>query len=86
MKKATGQIEELFINITFAEDREFASIKDDLKNIEDKLDNTFTAITFAEAGEFRSAARYINKAGQAPKYDRRSSHARRLHRLCSGRA
>jgi hypothetical protein len=86
MKKLARTLEGLFIDITFAEEREFRSIREALKKFTKKMEDTFTAIAFAEAGEFETAVSYIHKDGEAPR-SRRSGHStRRLSKLCTGRA
>jgi len=47
MKKITGKFEDLFIDITFAEDRGYEAIR----GIAERLENIFVAIAFAEEGE-----------------------------------
>ncbi len=86
MKKLAKRLKELFIDITFAEDREVDSVKEALKKFAQKIEDTFTAIAFAEAGEFETAASYINKDGEAPKSRLAGSPTRKVTRLCSGRA
>jgi hypothetical protein len=86
MKKLTGKLEELFINITFTEEREFTAAREALKRASQKIEDTRTAITFAEAGEFETAVSYINKGGRRPKSRRIRSSAKGHTRLCTGRA
>ncbi len=49
MKEIARRLEELFFNITFAEDREFSSAREALNRIAQKMEDTFTAVAFAEA-------------------------------------
>ncbi len=84
MKKLTGKLEDLFVNITFAEEREFNAAREALKKTSQKIEDTFTAVAFAEAGESETAANYINRSGEGPKY-RRSGSTSRLNRPCTGR-
>jgi hypothetical protein len=86
MKTLTKKLEELFIEITFAEDREFKTVREALKTVAQKIEDTLTAVAFAEAGEFETAANYINKSGQDPKHRRSGSATGRFTRLCTGRA
>ncbi len=86
MKKLARQVEDLFLDITFAEEREFRSAREALRKFEQKIEDTFTAIAFAEAGEFETAASYINKDGEAPKSRHAGCPTRRFIKLCTGRA
>lgn len=86
MKKLAKKLEEMFINITFAEDREFDSVKEALKKVAQKTEDTFTAIAFAEAGEFETAASYLNRDGEARRSRRAGHPPRRFNKLCSGGA
>ena len=61
MTKLAKKMEELFTDITFAQDREPKSVSEYLEKVSQALENVFTAITFAEAGEFETAVTYINK-------------------------
>ncbi len=86
MKELAKKLEEMFINITFAEEREFRSAREALRKFAQKIEDTFTAIAFAEAGEFETAASYINKDGQAPRSRHAGYPTRRFTKLCTGRA
>jgi hypothetical protein len=86
MKTLTGKLEELFVNITFAEEREFSAAREAFRKVVQKGEDTFTAIAFAEAGEFETAANYISKAGEAPRHRKSGHSAKRFTRPCTGRA
>jgi phenylalanyl-tRNA synthetase alpha subunit len=86
MKRIAKRLEDLFINITFAEEREFSNARNAVRRLAEKIEDTFTAIAFAEAGEFESAARYINEDGEALKSSSSGYPTRRFTRLCDGRA
>ncbi len=53
MKKITRKIEDLFIDVTFAEDREYMA----MRGIEGSLEDMFVAIAFAEEGETKDIKR-----------------------------
>ena len=59
MKNLARRIEELFIVIAFAEEREINSFKAVAGCLTEWLDNYCAAITFAEAGEFDAARDFI---------------------------
>lgn len=59
MKNLTGIIEDLFMEIAFAEEPEINHLKNSSGRLADRLDGMFTAITFAEAGEFDTARNVI---------------------------
>jgi hypothetical protein len=63
-------MEELLIDITFAEDREFKSASEFLKKVSQALEDDFMGIAFAEAGEFETAVTYINKNVSNTRYRR----------------
>ena len=86
MKKMAGRLEEMFTDITFAEDREFKAPGDALKKASQTIEDTFAAIAFAEAGEFEAAASVSNRDGEAPRYSRSGYSPKRFNKLCSGRA
>ena len=67
MTKLAKKMEELFIDITFAEDREIKSAREYLEKVSHALEDDFTAIAFAEAGAFDTAVTYINKNGSNAK-------------------
>jgi hypothetical protein len=67
MTKLAKKMEELFIDITFAEDREIKSAREYIEKVSQALEDDFTAIAFAEAGEFEIAVTYINKNGSDTK-------------------
>ncbi len=67
MTRLAKRMEELFTDITFAEDREFKSARKFLNKSSQALENVFTAIAFAEVGEFETAVTYINKNGSNTK-------------------
>lgn len=54
MKKIPRKFEDLFIDITFAEDRGYEVIR----GIAERLENIFVAIAFAEEGEAEEAQRH----------------------------
>ncbi|HWR58532.1 MAG TPA: hypothetical protein VN328_06560 [Thermodesulfovibrionales bacterium] len=85
MKKLTQKLEDLFVNITFAEDREFASIRVASKNLQQNIEDTFTAAAFAEEGEFVAAAVQIDRGSHALRY-RTGAPRRGFGKLCSSRA
>jgi len=86
MKRLARRLEELFLDITFAEEREFNSVKEALKKVAKKIEDIFTAIAFAEAGEFVTAASCINGDGEAPRPRRAGYSPGRFNKLCSGGA
>ena len=47
MKNIIRKFEDLFIDVTFAEDREYAAIQD----MAERLENIFVAVAFAEEGD-----------------------------------
>jgi len=59
MKQLARRIEEMFIEIAFAEERETSHLKNISGRFTEELDNHFTAITFAEAGEFGTAKDFM---------------------------
>lgn len=87
MTRLSRKLEELLIHVTFAEDRNFpASAKRDCMAIGRKIEDTFTAVAFAEAGEFETAASYLDQGGELPKSPRAGRTAGRFGRPCAGRA
>ncbi len=86
MKELAKKLEEMFINIAFAEEREFRSAREALRKFAQKIEDTFTAIAFAEAGEFETATSYINKNGEAPKSRHAAHPTGRFTKLCTVRA
>ena len=86
MKRLTGKLEDLFISITFAEEREFASIREALTRTWQKIEDTQTAIAFAEAGEIETTAGCVSRGGKRPKPGRIVSPAGGRSRACPGRA
>jgi hypothetical protein len=86
MTRLARRLEELFTEITFAEDRVFNPIEKALRKVEQMIDDTFTAITFAEAGVFDIALNTINKDGKTPKHRKSGYRPKRFTKLCSGRA
>ncbi len=74
------------MDITFAEDREFSNTGSALKELSNKIEDTFTAVAFAEAGEFENAANYINKDGDTPKIHGKGYKTKRFTKLCTGKA
>jgi len=67
MTKLARKLEELFVDITFAENRIFNPSQEALNKVAQKIEDIFTAIVFAEAGEFETAMSYLNRDGDAPK-------------------
>ncbi|MDH4233224.1 MAG: hypothetical protein OEW04_14495 [Nitrospirota bacterium] len=65
MTKLAKRMEELFTDITFAEDREIKSASEYLEKVSQALEDDFMATAFAEAGEFKTAITYINKNGSS---------------------
>ncbi|MBI5640388.1 MAG: hypothetical protein HZA17_08185 [Nitrospirae bacterium] len=55
MRNLSERVEEMFIAIAFAEEREVNHLKNISGRFTERLDDLFTAITFAEAGEFATA-------------------------------
>jgi hypothetical protein len=86
MTKLARRLEELFTEITFAEDRVFSPVQKALRKVEQKIDDTFTAITFAEAGVFDLALSTPNKEGKRPMHRKSGYRPKRFVKLCSGRA
>ncbi|MFZ2198876.1 MAG: hypothetical protein WAV13_14145 [Thermodesulfovibrionales bacterium] len=88
MTKLARKVEELFVDITFAEDRIFNPAQEALNKVAQKIEDTFTAIAFAEAGEFEAAKSYINKNtdGEAPKSSWSGYHPGGFSKHCTGRA
>lgn len=87
MTEIAKKLEELLIDITFAEDRDFpASAKRAGITIRRKIEDTFTAVAFAEAGEFEAAATYLNKDGELARSPRADRTVGRFGRPCAGRA
>lgn len=84
MKQLARRLEELFIDITFAEDREFDSVKRASSKVAVGSEDTFTAIAFAESGEFETAASYINGDGEAKGSRRKEYPLRRFNKLYAG--
>jgi len=86
MTKLTREMEELFIDITFAEDRIFDPAQEGLRRVAEKIEDTFTAIVFAESGEFDIAKSYINKDGEARKSRWSGFSSGGFSKHCTGRA
>jgi hypothetical protein len=86
MTKLARKIEELFVDITFAEDRIFNPAQEGLNKVAQKIEDTFTAIAFAEAGEFETAKDYINKDGEVCKSRRSGFSSGGFSKPCTGRA
>lgn len=59
MKNIARIIEEMFVEIAFAEEREISCLKNISGRFNERLDNHFTAITFAEAREFDTAGDFM---------------------------
>lgn len=87
MTNLARRLEELFTEITFAEDRVFSPVQKVLRRVGQKIENTFTAIAFAEAGEYDIARSSLNnKDGEGPKHRKSGYRHKRFTKLCSGRA
>lgn len=86
MTHLARRLEELFTEITFAEDRVFGPVQKALRKAEQRIDDTFTAITFAEAGAFDRALSTLNKDGKRPTHRKSGYRPKRFTKLCSGRA
>jgi enoyl-[acyl-carrier-protein] reductase (NADH) len=86
MNKIARRLEDLFTEMTFAEDRQMNTAGDAVKKAAQRIEDIFTVIAFAEAGEFETAASYINSDGEAPRSRRAGYPPRRFNKLCSGRA
>jgi hypothetical protein len=67
MTKSARKLKEVFVDMTFAEDRVFNPAKEALNKVTQKIEDTFTSIAFAEAGECETAKSYIRKDEDAPK-------------------
>lgn len=81
MKNIAGKIEEIFIEIAFAEEREIRYLKNISGRLTELLDDLFTAITFAEVGEFDTAQNIMGGGS-----DGRRPVEYRLPGCCAGRA
>ena len=86
MTKLARKLEELFVDIAFAEDRVFNPAQNAPSKVVQKIEDTFTAIAFAEAGEFEMAKDYINKDGEVPKGRCSGYQPKGFSRPCAGRA
>ena len=86
MTQLARKLEELFVDITFAEDRIFNPAQEGLSRIAQKIEDIFTAIAFAESGEFDIAKSYINKDGEACKYRWSGFSSGGFSKHCTGRA
>jgi hypothetical protein len=86
MTKLARKLEELFVDMTFAEDRAFNPAQEALSKVAQKIEDTFTAIAFAEAGAFETAKSSINKDGEAPECRRSGYRAKGFSKPCTGRA
>lgn len=86
MTKLAKNLEELFVDITFAEDRAFNSEQEALKKVAEKIEDIFTTIAFAEAGEFETAKGYIKKDGKVPKGCWFGHGSEGFSKHCAGRA
>jgi len=86
MTHLARRLEELFTEITFAEDRVFNPVQKALRKVGQKIDATFTAITFAEVGLFDIALSTLNKHGKTPKHRKSGYRQKRFMKVCSGRA
>ncbi|MBI5740737.1 MAG: hypothetical protein HZA16_08445 [Nitrospirae bacterium] len=82
MKNLTRKIEDLFMEITFAEEPGTNHLKNSSGRFSDWLNDIFTAITFAEAGEFETA-RNVMGGGHG---DGRNAVEYCLHGVCEGMA
>jgi len=85
MTHLARRLEELFTEITFAEDRAFSPVQKTLRKVEQKMDDTLIAITFAEAGVFNIALSTLNKDGKTPTHRRSGYRPKGFTKLCSGR-
>jgi len=86
MTHLARRLEELFTEITFAEDRVFNPGQKALRKVGQKIDDTFIAITFAEVGVFDIALSTLNKDGKRPTHRKSGYRPKRFTTLCSGRA
>ena len=82
MKNIARRIEEMFIEIAFAEEREINHLKKISGRFTEGLDKHFTAITFAEAGEFDTARDFMGGGDGGGK----STAGYCLTGFCAGRA
>lgn len=85
MTNIARKLEELFTEITFAEDRVFSPARKALRKIGQKIDDIFIAITFGEVGAFDGALNTINKNGKTFKHRKSGYRKKRFARLCTGR-
>ena len=86
MTNLARRLEELFTEITFAEDRVFSPVQKTLRKVGQKIDDTFTAITFAEAGVFEIALSTMNRNGKTSTHRKSGYRPKRFIKLCSDRA
>jgi len=87
MSRLSKKLEELLSDITFAEDRDFtSSLGATVRTMSQKIEDTFIAVAFADAGEFETAASYLNEDGELLKSPRASRTAGRFGSPCAGRA
>ncbi|MHB8879887.1 MAG: hypothetical protein ACYC69_00090 [Thermodesulfovibrionales bacterium] len=82
MKHLTSRIEEVFMEIAFAEEREIRHITNGSGCFAEWLDDLFTAITFAEVGEFDEAQNIMGGGSRGS----RNSVGYCLPGFCTGRA
>lgn len=82
MKNIARSIEEMFMEVAFAEEREINHLKKISGRFTEGLDNHFTAITFAGAGEFDMARDFMGGGSGGSK----STAGYCLSGFCAGRA
>jgi len=82
MKNIAGRIEEMLIEVAFAEEREISYLKNISGRFTEGLDNRFTAMSFAEAGEFDMAADFMSGGHGCGK----NTVGYCLYGFCGGRA
>lgn len=82
MKDITGRLQDLFMEIAFAEERDIRLLKNISGRFAERLDKLFAAITFAEAGEFDTARIFLS--GRTGDGGRSAGYC--LRGFCVGRA
>jgi hypothetical protein len=81
MKNTAGKIEEMFTEITFAEERDIRYPRNNSGCFTDWCDNLFTAVTFGGAGEFDTARDFMGGGTGGGKF---AGYC--LSGFCTGRA
>lgn len=81
MKNMARRIEEMFVEVTFAEEREIRQLKNISDRFTEWIDNHFTAVTFAEVGEVDTARDFMDAGSGGGK----SNVGYCLSGFCAGR-